>query len=54
MGEVIQFPKDRWQHDDFFDGKHYDNPYCVCNNCMEREYNLEKLMRHISTDDPDA
>ena len=27
MGEVIQFPRDRWQH-----GKHRDNPY------MEKEW----------------
>lgn len=54
MGELLQFPRNKWVHDDFFDNKHHDNPYCVCNDCMEREYRLKKFMKYMPTDDPDA
>ena len=57
MGEVIQFPKDRWQHDDLWTLQYEKVPYCPCNDCYEDngEYTYLHFMMNQQnriTDDP--
>ena len=56
MGEIIQFPRDRWVQDDDI-WEHEGNLNCLCNDCVDNhDKEIDKMLRTlmIPTDDPDA